>query len=235
VTRSRRTVVIGSFNTAKAAEMMELLQGLEAAVRPLGEFPGVRPVPETGASFAENARQKALGLARQIEADDVIGVIAEDSGLEVNALGGRPGVRSARYVSENATDADRVRRILKELGDLPPESRAARFRCHVALANATDILVETEGVVEGRIGFAAAGSSGFGYDPIFIPLGYDRTFAELGYGVKHKISHRAVALRLFRERLDRLLKFGLTSDKSGRSDLSDIPPFCTVDPPWRKR
>jgi len=196
-----RTLVIGSFNAAKAAEMAELLTGLDLAVRSLRDFPAVRPVPETGATFAENARQKALGLARQIGAAAGLGVVADDSGLEVDALDGRPGIRSARYVSESATDPERVQRILKELGDLPPERRAARFRCHVALADPERILLESEGVVEGRIAFAPAGSFGFGYDPIFIPRGYDRTFGELGGDVKRLISHRALALRRFLQQL----------------------------------
>jgi XTP/dITP diphosphohydrolase len=200
-----RTLVIGSFNAAKAAEMAELLAGLGVAVRSLRDFPAVRPVPETGETFAENSRQKALGLARQITEADVLGVVADDSGLEVDALGGRPGVYSARYVSESATDPERVQRILEELGDLPEGRRGARFRCHIAIADPERILLESEGVVEGRIAFAAAGTFGFGYDPIFIPSGHDRTFAELSYGVKHAISHRAVALRRFRDNLLPLL------------------------------
>ena len=101
--------------------------------------------------------QKALGLARQIGDAEVLGVVADDSGLEVDALGGRPGVRSARYVSESATDPERVLRILEELGDLPAERRTARFRCHVALANAERVLIETEGAVEGPHRLRAGG------------------------------------------------------------------------------
>jgi XTP/dITP diphosphohydrolase len=198
--------VVGSFNRAKAAEMAELLGGLEVPIRSVREFPAVRPVPESGESFAENARRKAQGLARQIGEAEILGVVAEDSGLEVDALGGRPGVRSARYVSESATDPERVRRLLEELEGLPAERRTARFRCHVALANAERVLIETEGSVEGRIAFAPAGAFGFGYDPVFIPGGYDRTFGEIGADLKPRISHRAVALRAFRERLKEALE-----------------------------
>jgi XTP/dITP diphosphohydrolase len=205
MTPAGRFLVIGSFNAKKAAEMAELLDGLDLPVRSLRDYPGVVSVPETGDTFAENARQKALGFAAQIRDPALLGVVSDDSGLEVDALGGRPGVYSARYLGEEATDPQRVLGILKELGDLPPADRTARFRCHVALAAPGEALIETEGVVEGRIAFAPAGEHGFGYDPIFIPLGYDRTFAEIGYGVKHRISHRAVALRLFRERLQRRL------------------------------
>ena len=206
MTGSSRALVVGSFNQAKAAEMAELLRGLELPIRSLRDFPAVRPVPETGETFGENARQKALGLARQIESAEILGVVADDSGLEVDALGGRPGVRSARYVSESATDPERVLRLLEELGDLPAERRTARFRCHVAFANAERVLIETEGAVEGRIAFAPAGAFGFGYDPIFIPRGYDRTFGEIGADLKPRISHRAVALRAFRSQLTKLLK-----------------------------
>ncbi len=205
---ARPLIVVGSFNADKAAEMIELLESLHMSVRPLRDFDDIKPVPEDGVTFAENARIKALGLARQIPADAVMGIVADDSGLEVDALDRRPGLYSARYMGESATDPERVRGILAELGDLPPEKRTARFRCHIALADAQHVIVESEGAVEGRIAFAPAGSFGFGYDPIFIPLGYDRTFAELGAQIKHAISHRAVALRQFRERLAVLLGAG---------------------------
>jgi len=201
-----RAIVVGSFNPKKAAEIAELLEGLEIPVRALAEFSGVEPVPECGKTFAENSRIKALGLARQVASPGVLGVVADDSGLEVDALGGRPGIYSARYAGDDATDPERVQRLLEELGDLPPEKRGARFRCHIALADKDRILTETEGVVEGRIRFAPAGDFGFGYDPIFIPNGYDKTFAQLGAGVKHKISHRAVALRRFRDNLIALIR-----------------------------
>lgn len=195
-----RPLIVGSFNKAKLKEMMELLDGLDVPVRSVAEYPRVKPAPETGTTFAENAREKALGMARQISAD-ILGVVADDSGLEVDALGKRPGVYSARYVSEAATDPERVQRILEELGDRAAEQRTARFRCHVAFADAQRVLLEADGAVEGRIAFSPSGEHGFGYDPIFIPDGYDRTFGELGYGIKHRISHRAAALRDFREKL----------------------------------
>ena len=205
------TIVIGSFNREKAAEMAELLKDLRMSMKALNGFPRIRPVPETSRTFAENARIKALGIARQLNAAThgrapLLGVVADDSGLEVDALNGRPGVMSARYISETATDPERVRRLLLELGDLPPARRTARFRCHIAFAEGERVLLEAEGVVEGAIGFQAVGSFGFGYDPIFIPQGYDNTFAELGPDVKHRISHRAEALRSFRDKLLSMLK-----------------------------
>ena len=212
---AHKAIVVGSFNAAKAAEIIHLLGNAGAPTRTLSEFPGVSPVPEDGTTFAENARAKALGLARRIPPDALLAVLAEDSGLEVDALDGRPGVYSARYVSETATDPQRVQHLLEELGNLPVESRTARFRCCVALADASAVLLETEGTVEGRIAFAPAGDFGFGYDPVFVPRGHEKTFAELGPDVKHSMSHRAVALRAFRERLAEFLR-GL-SGKEGKA------------------
>lgn len=197
----RRAIIVGSFNQKKAAEMVELLGDLHIPVRSPAQCSNVEPVPEDGMTFAENARLKALGLARQIVEPDVLGVVADDSGIEVDALDGRPGVHSARYVGPTATDPQRVQRLLEELDGLLPEQRTARFRCHIVLADCDRVLLETEGKVEGRISTEPAGTFGFGYDPVFIPHGYEKTFAQLGPEVKHKISHRAVALRLFREAL----------------------------------
>jgi len=199
--KRHRAIIIGTFNRAKAEEIRTLLAGCGLALRMLSEFPHVRPVPEEGATFAENAKQKALGLARQLAGKEVLGVLAEDSGLEVDALDGRPGVLSARYGGPTATDAERVERLLEELAGVPPERRTARFRCHAALADADNVLLEAEGVVEGRISLVPAGDFGFGYDPVFIPDAYDRTFAELGAAVKHRLSHRASAMLRLREGL----------------------------------
>lgn len=202
MTGVKRILVVGSFNLEKAEEMADLLADVGVPVKSAQGFPGIKPVPEDGTTFAENARIKATKIAAQLgQAKDILGVVADDSGLEVDALDKRPGVYSARYLGEEATDPERVRGILSELGDLPEEKRTARFRCAIAFARRGEVPIETEGVVEGRIAFAPAGDFGFGYDPIFIPEGYERTFAELGANVKHHISHRAVALREFHERL----------------------------------
>jgi len=202
---NRKTIVIATFNQAKAEEIRQLLGSTGFDLRGIREYTGIEPVHEGGMTFAENARLKALAYARQVSGDDVFGVLAEDSGLEVDALGGRPGVFSARYVSEDASDAQRVLRLLEEMSGVAPERRTARFRCHVALARADRVILEAEGVVEGSISMAPAGDFGFGYDPVFVPRGYDRTFAELGASVKHRLSHRAVALGHLREKLTLLL------------------------------
>lgn len=195
-------LVVGTFNRAKAREMAELLQGLAIEVLPLSAFAAARPVDETGETFEANALMKAEGLARQIGE----WVVADDSGLEVDALAGRPGVFSARYGGEGLTDADRCRLLLDEMKDTPPDRRAARFRCVVTLSRGGQERIVTSGAVEGRIAFAPAGGGGFGYDPVFVPNGYDRSFGELGTEVKHRISHRAEALRRFREELERRLE-----------------------------
>ncbi len=203
-------IVVGSFNQAKAAEIIELLRDLQVVVRRLDEFAQVQPVPEDGVTFAENARLKGIGLARQIMEPGLLGVVADDSGLEVDALDGRPGVYSSRYAGDNATDPDRIRRLLEELDGIAPERRYARFRCHVVLADAERVILEAAGQVSGTISLKPAGTFGFGYDPIFVPEGYDQSFAQLGPGVKHKISHRARALRSFRQAL---LDSGIVNSK----------------------
>jgi len=212
-----RRIVVGTFNAGKVREIADLLAGLDMEVVSLQAFPGVQPVPETGATFEENARAKAEGLARQLgEA-----VLADDSGLEVDALGGRPGVLSARYGGEGLSDAERVERLLAELGGVPEAARTARFRCVVALADASGILAVAHGAVEGRIAERPSGCNGFGYDPVFIPEGRDRTFAEMEPSVKQSISHRSRALAALREQL-RALSGRAASRRRCRGASTDV-------------
>ena len=147
-------------------------------------------VVEDGATFAENARRKASDPARRAG----IPALADDSGLEVAALGGRPGVRSARYAGEGASDADNVARLLDELRDVPEAERGAAFHCAVALAWPDGRLVEAEGRCEGMIARRARGSGGFGYDPVFIDAATGRSFAELPADAKNARSHRRRAI-----------------------------------------
>lgn len=151
---------------------------------------GFRMPEETGASYAENARLKAGELCRATgEA-----AIGDDSGLEVEVLGGRPGLRSSRYAP---TDEQRIARLLRELVEAGPEDRAAAFRCVLALALPDGRIYSAEGVCRGTIAPEPRGKSGFGYDPVFLPEGASRTFAEMSPGEKNAISHRALAARAF--------------------------------------
>lgn len=151
---------------------------------------GFPEIVENGTTFEENARIKAGQAARYAD----MAAFADDSGLEVAALGGAPGIYSARYGGETATYAEKMAKLLKELENA--SDRRARFVCVIALAYRGDIVETFRGEVTGRIAFEPRGTDGFGYDPIFIPDGYDKTFGELGEEVKSKISHRARAFAL---------------------------------------
>ena len=159
-------------------------------LRSLAEFPSIPDVDETGATFSENAVLKATGYALQTR----LWALGDDSGLEVDALGGAPGVFSARYGGASASDADRVRLLLDELSKTVDSQRRARFVCVIVIADAAgQIAHEAHGVCEGRIAHAPRGTGGFGYDPVFIPDGYGQTFGELPVEIKQTISHRARA------------------------------------------
>ena len=174
-------------------------------MRDLRAYPEVSEIRENGTSFEENAMLKALAASRQLPAL----VIADDSGLEVDALGGAPGIYSARYAGANATERNTIGKLLRELARVRPtdDRRRARFRCVVTLAHNGNLLGTFEGIVEGRIADEARGDSGFGYDPIFIPDGFEQTFGEMPAEVKNAISHRAKAIRALADRLRRL-EFG---------------------------
>jgi XTP/dITP diphosphohydrolase len=197
-------IVVATRNRDKTREIQPIL-GPEFSVRDLGAHPEVSEIRESGTSFEENAKRKALAASRQLPAL----VIADDSGLEVDALGGAPGIYSARYAGANATDTDKIDKLLRELARVraTEDGRRARFRCVVALARNGNLLGTFEGIAEGSIADEARGDSGFGYDPIFIPEGLKQTFGELPTEVKNTISHRAKAIRALADRLRRL-EFG---------------------------
>ena len=186
-------LVLASANPKKVAELREILTehalGYELVPRP-AEVPDV---VEDAPDFVGNARLKAAALV----AATGHAALADDSGLEVDALGGEPGVRSARFAGENATDADNVELLLARLGGLGAAGeRTARFRCVIVLQRPDGTEVVADGTVEGRIISEARGESGFGYDPVFVPVeGDGRTFAEMSAEEKHAISHRGRALR----------------------------------------
>lgn len=181
-------LVLGTGNRKKARELVALLAPLGLQLPTLVDFSQALPVEETGDTFAANARLKAVEQARRLNA----WVLAEDSGIAVDALGGRPGVYSARYAGPSATDSDNNTRLLEELGATPLEKRTAHYVCHLTLADPQGIVrADCEARCHGRIRFEPAGDAGFGYDPLFEVVEYHRTFAELGESVKAALSHRA--------------------------------------------
>jgi len=185
-------LVVATRNRHKTCEIQQIL-GPEFRVRDLRAHPEVSEIHETGTSFEENAKLKALAASSKLPAL----VIADDSGLEVDALDGAPGIYSARYAGANATERDKIDKLLGELARARAthNPRRARFRCVVALARNGNLLGILEGIVDGRIANEVRGDSGFGYDPIFIPEGFEQTFGELPAEVKNTISHRAKAIR----------------------------------------
>lgn len=184
-------LLIATSNAGKRAEIQLLLSDLPVTLFDFRNFPAIEPIAETGTTFVENASLKAIGYATQTG----LLTLADDSGLEVDALDGAPGVRSARYAGESASDAERVQALLTALASVPESRRSARFVSAVAIADSNrEILNISVGECEGRIALVARGYGGFGYDPVFIPNGRDLTFAELKPEVKNQISHRARAL-----------------------------------------
>ncbi|MCA1640491.1 MAG: RdgB/HAM1 family non-canonical purine NTP pyrophosphatase [Acidobacteria bacterium] len=198
-----RELLLATSNSGKVRELTQLLEGLPLRLRELSEFEPIQPVEETGVTFDENASLKATSYGRLTG----LLTLADDSGLEVEALGGAPGVRSARYAGVDATDAQRVTRLLEELKGVTDDGRGARFVCVLALFDPSVAKLRSfRGVCAGRIATSARGSRGFGYDPVFVPEGYDLSFAQLPSEIKQQISHRARALSEARDHLK--LHFG---------------------------
>jgi XTP/dITP diphosphohydrolase len=194
---ARPPLVLATLNPAKGRELAALLVDLPLDVRLLAEWPGATLPEETGASYAANALLKARAAARQTGGL----ALADDSGLEVDALAGAPGLRSARYGGPGLDDAARCQRLLDALADVPAPRRIARFRCVIALVDPAGPEHLLEGTAEGVILDAPRGRGGFGYDPLFFypPLG--RTFAELSEAEKAEVSHRGRAVAAVRRRL----------------------------------
>jgi XTP/dITP diphosphohydrolase len=189
---STSTLVIGTRNRKKGAELRDLLAPFGIAAVTLEDIPDALEVEESGDTFAANAALKATLQARHLGR----WVLADDSGLEVDALGGAPGVYSARFAGLHASDEDNNRLLVEQLGDTPVEKRSARYVAHVTLADPSgSIRVESHEVCHGRIRHAPAGTNGFGYDPLFEVVEFHRTFGELGPHVKRAVSHRARAMR----------------------------------------
>ena len=182
-----KKLLVATNNKGKLAELRTLLTGLPVELQSLSDLGTFDEVEETGSTFIENARLKASGYALQTGLPS----IADDSGLEVAALDGRPGVLSARYGGEALGFGEKMQMLLAEIDKTGSENRSARFVCALAVADeAGNILYTTEGICNGKIASGPRGNSGFGYDPLFIPDGYEQTFGELSGGIKQQISHR---------------------------------------------
>ena len=193
---TKKRLVIATRNEGKEAEIRTLLGEIPFELLSLRDFARAGEAEESEDSYAGNARCKAQHYS--LATDEM--VLADDSGLEVNALEGKPGVLSARYAGPNATDNQRRLKLLSELATSNSLDRGARFVCAVALSLKNVIILKvTEGICEGLIWNCPRGDSGFGYDPIFVPNGYSQTFGELPEEVKNRISHRAKAVALVRE------------------------------------
>lgn len=209
----RIPLVLGTRNRKKGLELAQLvappweanprLARLE--IRTLDAHPEVPDVVEDGDTFAANARKKASEVARTLGA----WVLADDSGLAVDALGGAPGVYSARYAGEPSDDQANNRKLLEALEAVPDDARGAAFLCHLALADPSGtVRLEAEGACRGRIIRELRGPGGFGYDPLFLIPEYHKTFGELGALAKHQLSHRSRAFARLRPGLDRLIASG---------------------------
>jgi XTP/dITP diphosphohydrolase len=232
-----KTILIATRNAHKVGEISAILGGAVRCLT-LNDFPGAPKVIEDADTFEGNAAKKAVELAKWIRSQTKANiqrstintqhpicdfVLADDSGLEVDALNGAPGVHSARFAAldtgtpENSADADNNAKLLRLLAKVPADKRTARFRCVIALTPVPETVAESaspvcyadgfatqtfSGVCPGKILFEYHGQGGFGYDPLFVPDGYEQTFAELGEDVKNKISHRAKAMGKLKQWLD---------------------------------
>lgn len=214
----KRKILIATTNPGKMKELSAMLEikGSDPFIcewLSLADFPNINEVEENGKTFAENARKKALGYAKQTG----LWTIADDSGLMVDALNGAPGVNSARFsgcqsrdsngavMSRSLLDHKNMTKLLNLLENVPDEKRTARFVCSICLAAPEKVLIETQGLLEGVIGHAQKGSNGFGYDPLFVVPASSKTVAQLSNKEKNQISHRANAIRNFNSLFTKLL------------------------------
>lgn len=195
-------LLLATRNHKKKIEMQEILQGLDLSILTLEELPFFPEVEEDGKTFAENAIKKAVYTAKAAKR----ACLADDSGLVVDVLGGKPGIYSARFAGESANDDENNRKLLKLMENVEEAQRTARFVCIIAISDIQGNVETIEGVCEGRIALKAAGKEGFGYDPLFIPQGYTQSFAELPSATKNRISHRGKALKQARPLIGRLFR-----------------------------
>ena len=199
-------IVIATRNTGKIAEIQSIINNSNfknmVEIEPLLSYPDIPEIIEDGNNFSENAAKKALTVAKFTGHVS----IADDSGLEVDALGGAPGVFSARFAGEKATDSENIKKLMSLLKDTPSGKRGARFVCVIAIATPSGDFSLTEGECRGVIAAEERGTAGFGYDPVFVVPEHGKTFAELGGDIKNKISHRASALGRLSDILEKLMR-----------------------------
>ena len=198
---TKKKIVVATHNTNKQKEINALLKDLNVNVLGMEHFPIVSSIEETGSTLLENSLIKS----RTVSQLTGLATIADDTGLEVDALHGSPGVYSARYAGSNATYEANVEKLLFELIEVPEALRTARFRTVISYVDNKKEFVD-EGVIEGMITFKPSGNKGFGYDPIFKPLGFEKTFSEISQDKKNIISHRALALKKIKKTLKKTIK-----------------------------
>jgi XTP/dITP diphosphohydrolase len=195
--KKNRTLIIATKNKGKAREIRHVLKPLKLRIKSIIDLPGSHEIKETGMTFRENAVKKAQTMAKRLNTK----VLADDSGLEVYALGGRPGVKSARYAGSHPTSSKLCSKLLREMKG--KKDRRAKFTCVIAIAG-PKMLRTVKGVCKGRIIFEMKGRQGFGYDPVFVPEGYNKPFAQMPLSMKNRISHRGKALKKAKACLDRI-------------------------------
>ena len=196
----RRKLILATHNTHKQKEMNALLDSLGVNIIGLDEYPQIGDIEETGTTLIENSFIKA----RAVYKSTGLPSLADDTGLEVDALDGAPGVYSARYAGEDASFLDNIEKLLRNLEGVSELNRTARFRTVVTFVDGSREL-HSEGIVEGIITADQKGSGGFGYDPIFVPIGYKKTFGEMNFDYKERISHRSIAFKKMKKYLERFI------------------------------
>lgn len=190
-------LLLGTRNKNKTSELTDMLRDLPVKIVTLLDYPEIGPILEDGKTYHENASKKALTLARHTG----VVTLADDSGLEVDALGGRPGIHSSRFAGDNATDEQNIDKLLILMAGVDREKRGARFVCVIALARPSGEVELMEGELRGEIGFHKMGDLGFGYDPVFIVPDLGKSLAQIGFEEKNRISHRGRAMAKVRELL----------------------------------
>jgi len=192
-----KDLIVATKNKGKVREIKHVLKPLKLRILSLLDLPQLPDIKETGRTFEENAVKKAQTIAKRLN----IKVLADDSGLEVYALGGRPGVKSARYSGPHPTSGKLCSKLLKEMRD--KKDRRAKFTCVIAISRPNKTII-VKGICKGRIALEMKGKHGFGYDPVFIPEWHDKTFAQMPMYLKNRISHRGKALKKAKACLDRI-------------------------------